>query len=620
MTVELIIYTSAVSLLLGLAALAIERAIALTPWPRRWVWAAAMGISLAGSTIMVLGAHAPAAASHGLPTAMRTMPASSGFSFPPLAIPPQPLWRSGPAAVPVRALLEACAKWLWPAASILLLGVYALGALHLMKVRRNWPLRSIGKYQVLVSKDLGPAVFGVIRPAIVMPSWLLEETDATRDAALAHEAQHIAARDPALLLAALLLLALTPWNLPLWWQLRRLRLAIELDCDARVLDSGVERRLYANTLLSISQFAVRMPFGAVAIVGRGSQIERRILAMMSARPRYVSLWILAFSAVALPLLVVAAQLSPPSSAPSAPPAHRSAHMGIGLADFDVNGGAAAVAAARYHGAIVTWVTPGEPAERAGLKRGDLVLRFGETQIINARTLALEVAHTAPDAHVPLVIQRSGMNQRLWVDFSTAPPPRAQSAPQIVDTSDWNKLRDANLPISEPALRDELVRMSRLDEQDALLQVASKMPARPNHSALAIGPRVEPGVSEANVRRLREIIAQHGWPSVSMVGVRGSTAATLIALRASADTEFHAEVLRLMEPLLQRDEVSAMDYAMLYDEVHTPQRFGMVSECIKGELQPSKPLEDPQHLEERRAALGLVKLPQFCDWPKGIKSP
>jgi hypothetical protein len=135
--------------------------------------------------------------------------------------------------------------------------------------------------------------------------------------------------------------------------------------------------------------------------------------------------------------------------------------------------------------------------------------------------------------------------------------------------------------------------------------------------MSVGPRIEPGERQANVRRLRQIIAQHGWPTVSMVGVRGSMAASLI-VGSTPDMAFHAEVLRLMEPLLQRDEVSAMDYAMLYDEVHTPQRFGMMSECIKGELKPSKPLEDPQHLDERRAALGLLKLPQFCDWTSGGK--
>jgi len=52
---------------------------------------------------------------------------------------------------------------------------------------------------------------------------------------IAHEQSHLAAHDPLLLIVALFLLVLMPWNLPLWWQLHRLRYAIEVDCDSRVL-------------------------------------------------------------------------------------------------------------------------------------------------------------------------------------------------------------------------------------------------------------------------------------------------------------------------------------------------------------------------------------------------
>ncbi len=97
----------------------------------------------------------------------------------------------------------------------------------------------------------------------------------------------------------------------------------------------------------------------------------------------------------------------------------------------------------------------------------------------------------------------------------------------------------------------------------------------------------------------------------MVGVRGATAAGLIALGARNDPAIQAQALGLMEPLLQRDEVPTMYYASLFDALHTPQRFGMMFECVKGLNQSSKPVEDPQHLEERRAALGLPKIPKFC---------
>ena len=59
-------------------------------------------------------------------------------------------------------------------------------------------------------------------------------------AVIAHEQSHLEARDPQLFTLALALLVFMPWNLPLWWQLRRLRYAIEIDCDARVLKGGVD--------------------------------------------------------------------------------------------------------------------------------------------------------------------------------------------------------------------------------------------------------------------------------------------------------------------------------------------------------------------------------------------
>jgi hypothetical protein len=71
---------------------------------------------------------------------------------------------------------------------------------------------------------------------------------------------------------------------------------------------------------------------------------------------------------------------------------------------------------------------------------------------------------------------------------------------------------------------------------------------PNTSVCAAGPRMTPVDVEANVRRLREIVAQHGWPTVSMVGFSGSEAAALIALSARSDSAFQAEALRLMKPL------------------------------------------------------------------------
>jgi len=70
---------------------------------------------------------------------------------------------------------------------------------------------------------------------------------------VAHEQAHLARHDPQVLGAALFLLVLMPWNLPLWWQLHRLRGAIEVDCDKRVLNGARDTEQYRQMLLDVSQ-------------------------------------------------------------------------------------------------------------------------------------------------------------------------------------------------------------------------------------------------------------------------------------------------------------------------------------------------------------------------------
>jgi hypothetical protein len=91
-----------------------------------------------------------------------------------------------------------------------------------------------------------------------------------------HESEHLSARDPQLLLAALSCVVLMPWNLPLWWLLRRLRAAVEIDCDSRVLRSGEDVVAYGRTLLEVATSHARTPLLAPALIEPTTQLERRI--------------------------------------------------------------------------------------------------------------------------------------------------------------------------------------------------------------------------------------------------------------------------------------------------------------------------------------------------------
>jgi beta-lactamase regulating signal transducer with metallopeptidase domain len=104
---------------------------------------------------------------------------------------------------------------------------------------------------VLLAPAIGPAVVGALRPTIVVPEWSLDLSDEQRALMLAHEREHVRARDPLVLHAAAMVALLMPWNVAAWWLNRRLRLAVELDCDARVLAGGRDARSYGALLLDV---------------------------------------------------------------------------------------------------------------------------------------------------------------------------------------------------------------------------------------------------------------------------------------------------------------------------------------------------------------------------------
>jgi beta-lactamase regulating signal transducer with metallopeptidase domain len=177
---------------------------------------------------------------------------------------------------------------LWLAAS-LVAAVYLLTSLvGLRRLERRFQPASVDQQSVLVSSDVGPALLGVLRSRIVLPAWVLALPRYEREIILAHEREHASAFDPALLHAAALAIVLQPWNIGLWAIFARLRLAIEADCDRRVLGVVGDARTYGQLLVTVYQRSIpaRVPY--VAFVRRPSNLEQRILRMTQA-PRLVSI-------------------------------------------------------------------------------------------------------------------------------------------------------------------------------------------------------------------------------------------------------------------------------------------------------------------------------------------
>jgi hypothetical protein len=167
---------------------------------------------------------------------------------------------------------------------------------------------------VLVAPDAGPAVAGLLRPRIVVPTWSLQAPEPQQRDVLAHERSHLEAGDPRLIALAVTLLALMPWNPLLWWQFHRLRRAIEVDCDARVLRGGRDLVAYCETLLHVGQCQASRIGLVPAMSESGSFLEQRIKLMLTKRNQWAGVSALVLVCASLGMTVFAAQVTPPSGA------------------------------------------------------------------------------------------------------------------------------------------------------------------------------------------------------------------------------------------------------------------------------------------------------------------
>ncbi len=292
------LYALTISAALALGAWCAERVLRLLHLPTRWPWA----MAIAGSVTLPLLALRPRAMS---PLDVSVGPVTGGV------LAPAPLAGAGDVAAAASSdwTLWIAAAWVAVSATLLLLA--AVGAVRLARVRRRWRQTKIDGVSVRVSRAVGPAVTGVFRPEIVVPAWALELPEAERSLLLRHEREHITARDPLLCRAAFLVLAAVPWNLPLWWTVRRLWTAVEIDCDGRVVRQTDERARYGHLLINVGARRSAHPWAALALSPRLPSLEQRIRAMTMTPPKHRALRAGGFAAVIALSLVLVAAADPP---------------------------------------------------------------------------------------------------------------------------------------------------------------------------------------------------------------------------------------------------------------------------------------------------------------------
>jgi hypothetical protein len=118
---------------------------------------------------------------------------------------------------------------------------------------------------------------------------------------------------------------------------------------------------------------------------------------------------------------------------------------------------------------------------------------------------------------------------------------------------------------------------------------------------------------ANTEWLKGVVDREGWPTISKVGADAAERAWILAQHADADPAFQLRVLRLMEPLVGKGEVSKPNYALLYDRVMLKlagkQRYGTQTTCGNGTHVPL-PLEEAGSVDRRRAEMTLPPMADY----------
>jgi beta-lactamase regulating signal transducer with metallopeptidase domain len=303
-----VFYVTVVTAILAVSAWMAEHALRGVHWATRWIWMTALAFSVALAYLSATAMLAP------------LMPRSAplGHAWQALQhVAPLKLPQLLPAAATAAAYTNT-RRWnisisaIWVLCSALVAMAAAASGAQVFWRRRKWPMRLLHSACVGIAPDTGPAVVGLLRPTIVIPQWVLGRAASEQALILAHEQSHLEAHDPLLLTAALVAVMLMPWNIPLWWQLQRLRHAIEVDCDARVLCCGHDTQTYGEALIEVAQRRSRF-LGAVAAMAESRTLLETRIEIMTKRSKPWTYGFAALCILAVTLAAAATQIAAPAA-------------------------------------------------------------------------------------------------------------------------------------------------------------------------------------------------------------------------------------------------------------------------------------------------------------------
>jgi hypothetical protein len=125
------------------------------------------------------------------------------------------------------------------------------------------------------------------------------------------------------------------------------------------------------------------------------------------------------------------------------------------------------------------------------------------------------------------------------------------------------------------------------------------------------------VDRDNARWMTGILDTYGWPGWALVGSDGAFAAWILIQHADLQPELQERGLDLMTAAVAAGDADPSDLAYLIDRVRVakgqPQVYGTQwGADADGTFTPRTPIEDPERVDIRRAAVGLGTIDAYLE--------
>jgi hypothetical protein len=165
----------------------------------------------------------------------------------------------------------------------------------------------------------------------------------------------------------------------------------------------------------------------------------------------------------------------------------------------------------------------------------------------------------------------------------------------------NMLQKENPPKEEyKTVAKEIMQMAIRDQEMRFASQRRENPAQ-----------FDSNIDKDNTTRMKEIIREIGWPTITKVGKEASWASWLIVQHADHDSDFQAQCLELMKTT---GDIFAANLAYLTDRVLVnsgkPQIFGTQLKADEKGNNVPKLIESEEDIDQKREAMGLNPLSDY----------